>query len=108
MTINFFALFGENSYQTPDTLTIDKSDLGLAPGANTAESILVALWLRLFRLASDAIAIEGDPLTIEGEPIEIIDPSNTLTAEIDRAKIIYQRARLDRVQKITISIFDNA
>lgn len=70
MTINFFALFGENSSQTADTLTIDKTDLGLSPGANTAESILVALSLRLFRLGDDPILVRAfSPLVINGNPL---------------------------------------
>lgn len=108
MTINFFDLFGAGSVQTVESITIDKSDLGFTPGLKTAESILVALALRLFRLASDTIAFEGEPLTIGGEPLTIADPSNTITADIDRATLIYQRARLERLQKITISIFENA
>lgn len=70
MTINFAELFGAGSSQTADTLTIDKSDLGLSPGARSAESILVALWLRLFRLGFDPLSVRSfSPLLINGQPL---------------------------------------
>lgn len=78
MTINFAELFGAGSSQTADTLTIDKFDLGLSPGANTAESILVALALSLYRQGDDPIAVRAfSPLLVNGNPL--IFPAIPLT-----------------------------
>ncbi|MCM0593455.1 MAG: hypothetical protein KA716_25965 [Gloeotrichia echinulata DEX184] len=70
-------VFGENAFQSSNTLTISKADLvsvGLPPTTvNTAESLLAAIILKLLRLFSDGIDDGmGDALTDEdGNAFEI-------------------------------------
>lgn len=74
MAFEFKEVFGNNSYQDKNCLIIIKSDLSIPPSSKTtAQSIFVALLIKIQQLCNGSVKIDnGEILAVDewGEPLE--------------------------------------